>query len=65
MSSESMNNYHANEKIPYQVCETAAEIYAGKEWDTLTVKEMILIKYLVRADYLTKTENGFVGDLVD
>jgi hypothetical protein len=44
-----------------QIAQSAAQIYAGKDWHTLNQEERKLVENLVQEGLLEETSNGFVG----
>ena len=64
MDAKSMDRYHARENAPYLISEMAAKMYTGRNWHTLTTAAIELVEQLVIGEYLTKTKDGFVGEVI-
>jgi hypothetical protein len=44
-----------------EIAKSTAEIYAKKDWHTLSQNERQLVEQLVKAGYLHESAEGFVG----
>jgi len=65
MDTESMSNYHAREAAPYRSAIIAAKILTGRKIKELTDDEFKLVEQLVIGEFLTETDEHFVGDLCE
>jgi hypothetical protein len=45
-----------------KIAQSAANIYAGKDWHSLNENEHQLVEQLVEANILHETSHGFVGE---